>query len=96
MVALDLTGSREHSLKQARVATAAMFDAIKALGAVAVKLVYYRGNNECKASEWQSNRDILSQAMRRLSCETGETQIDRVLRLAVCSQNQICMAEPLQ
>src|ERR1700723_1052762 len=29
MVALDLTGSREHSLHQARIATGAMFDAIK-------------------------------------------------------------------
>jgi hypothetical protein len=83
IVALDLTGSREHSLKHARIATAAMFDTIKALGAVAVKLVYFRGSDECRASQWHSNPDILSVAMRRLSCETGETQIARVLRLVL-------------
>jgi len=80
--ALDLTGSREHSLKQARVATTAMFDAIKALGAVAVKLVYYRGS-ECRATQWHDDPAVLAQAMRRLSCETGGTQIARVLRLAL-------------
>ncbi len=89
MVALDLTGSREHSLRQARIATAAMFDAIKALGAVAVKLVYYRGDDECRASQWHSDPEVLSQSMRRLSCETGETQIARVLRLALGEKESI-------
>jgi hypothetical protein len=90
MVALDLTGSREHSLKQARVATAAMFDAIKALGAIAVKLVYYRGDNQCRASRWYTDPDIVSQAMRRLSCEAGYTQIARVLRLALAETETVC------
>jgi hypothetical protein len=90
IVALDLTGSREHSLKQARIATAAMFDAIKALGAVAVKLVYYRGDDECRASQWQTDPDILTQAMRRLSVEAGETQIARVLRLALAEKGAVC------
>jgi hypothetical protein len=83
MVALDLTGSREHSLHQARIATGAMFDAIKTLGAVAVKLVYYRGSDECRATSWHSDPDILGASMRRLSCEVGYTQIARVLRLAL-------------
>jgi hypothetical protein len=83
MVALDLTGSREHSLVQARVATASMFDVIKALGSVAVKLVYYRGDDECRASQWQTDPEILSWSMRGLSCEAGNTQITRVLRLAL-------------
>lgn len=90
IVALDLTGSREHSLKQAQIATAAMFDTIKALGAVAVKLVYFRGSDECRASQWHSNPDILSAAMRRLSCETGYTQIARVLRLALAETEDVC------
>jgi hypothetical protein len=87
--ALDLTGSREHSLHHARIATAAMFDTIKALGAVAVKLVYYRGSDECRATQFHSDPDILSQSMGRLSCETGETQIARVLRLALAEQEAI-------
>ena len=90
MVALDLTGSREHSLDQARKATAAMFDAIKTLGAVAVKLVYYRGENECRASAWHNDANILSEAMRGLSCESGETQIARLLRLALAETETLC------
>lgn len=43
IVALDLTGSRAESLKQARKATAQMFTGIKAVGKVGVKLAYYRG-----------------------------------------------------
>jgi hypothetical protein len=86
MVALDLTGSREHSLKQARIATAAMFDTIRVLGVLAVKLVYFRGLDECRASQWHSNPDILGASMRRLSCEAGYTQIARVLRVALAER----------
>jgi hypothetical protein len=89
IVAIDLTASREHSLQQARIATAAMFDAIKAPGVIAVKLVYYRGNDECRASQWHSDPEILSQAMRRLGCETGETQIARLLRMALAEQEGV-------
>src|ERR1022692_659450 len=49
---LDLTGSREASLHQARIATSAMFATMKAIGTVAVKLGYYRGD-ECKAGAWK-------------------------------------------
>src|SRR5690349_19880798 len=86
---LDLTGSREHSLKQARIATAAMFDAINSLGPVPVKLVYYRGS-EMKASAWHDDPAVLAQAMRRLSCETAYTQIARLLRLALAEPETIC------
>ena len=80
---LDLTGSREASLRQARIATAAMFDTIKAVGAVAVKLIYYRGTNECRAGEWHDDPGVVSAAMLRLSCRSGYTQIRKVLRRAL-------------
>jgi len=80
---LDLTGSREASLRQARIATTAMFDALKMIGAIAVKLVYYRGTNECRASAWHDDPRALSQTMQRLACENGNTQIARVLHLAL-------------
>ena len=89
MIALDLTGSREHSLAQARIATAAMFETIKAVGAVAVKLIYFRGNDECRASEWHADPAVLSESMRRLSCEVGETQIARLLRLALAETEKL-------
>ncbi len=87
--ALDLTGSREHSLRQARIATAAMFDAIKAIGRVAVRLVYYRGAKECRASEWHDDPGVLAESMRRLSCKTGQTQIARVLRMALAEDEKV-------
>lgn len=85
---LDLTGSREASLRHARIATAAMFDTIKAIGAVAVKLVYYRGT-ECKASAWHDDPAVVSRAMLDLSCRTGNTQIARVLKLALAEKEKI-------
>ena len=86
---LDLTGSREASLAHARIATAAMFDTIKAIGAVAVKLVYYRGTNECRASAWHNDPGVVSDAMRRLSCEAGYTQIARLLRVALAEKEKV-------
>lgn len=86
---LDLTGSREPSLEHARIATAAMFDAITAIGAVAVKLVYYRGTNECRASKWYSDPEILCRSMLQLSCEAGHTQIARLLRVAQAEEEEI-------
>jgi hypothetical protein len=86
---LDLTGSREASLCHARIATAAMFDTIKAIGKVAVKLIYYRGTNECRESRWHDNPAALSQSMLTLSCETGQTQIARLLRLALAEKEKL-------
>lgn len=89
IVGLDLTGSREASLKQARVATAAMFDAIRTLGAIDVQLVYFRGNDECRASKWHHDPGVLCEAMRKLSCGAGFTQIARMLRLALADKEKI-------
>jgi hypothetical protein len=60
-----------------------MFDGIKAMGAFAVKLIYFRGTNECRASAWHVDPQELSSTMQSLGCETGETQIARVLRAAL-------------
>jgi len=87
--ALDLTASRESTLNQARIATAGMFDAIKAVGKVALRLVYYRGTSECRASSWHSDPDALCQSMLRLTCESGSTQIGRVLRMVLGEEERI-------
>lgn len=76
---LDLTSSRSASLRMARIATVAMFDAVKTIGSIAVKLIYYRGF-ACKAGAWENDPALVSQAMQRLSCESGFTQITRALR----------------
>jgi hypothetical protein len=86
---LDLTGSRSASLKSARRATAAMFDTIKAIGSIAVKLIYYRDVDECRATKWHDDPQVLSDSMRRLSCEFGGTQIARLLKLALAEKEKV-------
>jgi len=86
---LDLTGSRAQSLKRARIATAAMFDTIKTMGKLAVKLIYFRGANELRASAWHDDPAVLSESMRQLSCRTGETQIARLLRAVLAETERI-------
>jgi hypothetical protein len=89
IVGLDLTASRETSLHQARIATAAMFDTIKAFGSLAVKLIYYRGNWECKAGEWHTDPAIVSRYMLGLSCIGGNTQIARMLRSVLAEERRV-------
>ena len=89
IVGLDLTASREKGLEQARIATAQMFEAIRTIGAVTVKLIYYRGSSECMASKWHADAGELIGYMSKLGCEFGETQIARVLRLALSETEPI-------
>src|ERR1700676_4191926 len=79
MFALDATASREASWDRACRLQGEMFEATAALGGLDVKLVYYRGFNECKASRWLTNAADLHRVMRGVSCLGGETQIERVL-----------------
>ena len=88
IVALDLTASRTESLIRARIATAQMFAAIKAVGKVAVKLAYWRGD-ECKATAWHDDADKITGAMLSLSCITGLTQICRVLKQSLAEKEKL-------
>src|SRR5438309_1615017 len=81
--ALDATASREPSWDRACRIQGEMFEATAALGGLDVKLVYYRGFNECKASRWMTNAAELHRVMRAVSCLGGETQIERVLAHAL-------------
>lgn len=87
MFALDATASRERSWDRACRIQGEMFEATAALGGLDVKLVYYRGFNECKASRWLANAADLHRVMRAVSCLGGETQIERVLAHAI-AENQ--------
>ena len=77
--ALDATASRQPSWDRACRIQGEMFEATATLGGLDVKLVFYRGVNECKASRWMANAAELHRAMRSVSCLGGETQIERVL-----------------
>src|SRR5437763_2358944 len=81
--ALDATASRQPSWDRACRIQGEMFEATAALGGLDVKLVFYRGFNECKASRWMTNAADLHRVMRAVSCLGGETQIERVLSHAI-------------
>ena len=77
--ALDATASREPSWDRACRIQGEMFEATAALGGLDVKLVYYRGFNECRATGWISDSAQLAKLMGRIDCQGGNTQIGKVL-----------------
>ena len=64
-------------------------DRIKAVGAVAVKLAYYRGDHECRAGAWHKDADTVTGAMLSLCCKAGYTQIARMLKLALAEKEKL-------
>jgi hypothetical protein len=86
--ALDATASREPTWDRACRIQGEMFEATAALGGLEVKLVYYRGFNECKASRWLASATDLHRVMRAVSCLGGETQIERVLAHAIAENDK--------
>jgi hypothetical protein len=81
--ALDATASRGPTWDRACRIQGEMFEATSGLGGLDVRLVFYRGFDECKASRWTQNAAELHRAMRAVSCIGGETQIERVLKHAI-------------
>jgi hypothetical protein len=82
LFAVDATASREGTWDRAATLTASMFAAVTALDAqLDIQLIFYRGAGpgECKASRWISDGRELARLMSKVRCESGETQIGRVL-----------------
>jgi hypothetical protein len=86
--ALDATASREPTWDRACRIQGEMFEATTALGGLDVRLMFYRGFDECKASRWFESAAELHRAMRAVSCIGGETQIERVLLHAVAESKK--------
>ncbi|MGE0425324.1 MAG: VWA domain-containing protein [Reyranellaceae bacterium] len=80
---MDATASREPTWDQARRIQGDMFVAAEKLGGLAVRLAFYRGFDEFKASEWVTGGVELARLMSRVDCLAGHTQIARSLALAV-------------
>lgn len=80
--ALDATMSRQPTWDIACSQQAAMFEAAAGLGGLTVRLAYFRGTGEAKASRWVSDPAQLSNMMARIACAGGRTQIRRMLSLA--------------
>src|SRR6266436_2658267 len=79
MFALDATMSRQPTWDMACTLQADMFREAAALGSLDIRLVYYRGFNECRASGWISDSAQLAKLMGKIDCRGGNTQIGKVL-----------------
>jgi len=77
--ALDATMSRQPTWDMACALQADMFREAAALGSLDIRLVYYRGYNECRATGWISDSGKLAALMSKIDCREGDTQIGRVL-----------------
>lgn len=77
--ALDATMSRQPTWDMACTLQADMFVEAAALGSLDIRLVYYRGFSECRASGWIADSGKLAALMSRIDCRGGNTQIGKVL-----------------
>ncbi len=78
--ALDATMSRQPTWDMACALQADMFREAAGIGNLDIRLVYYRGLNECRASGWISDSAKLAKLMGKIDCQGGHTQIGKVLR----------------
>src|SRR5690348_3609621 len=77
--ALDATMSRQPTWDMACALQADMFREAASSGSLDIRLVYYRGTNECRASSWISDSAHLARLMQKIDCRGGNTQIGKVL-----------------
>jgi hypothetical protein len=77
--ALDATMSRQPTWDMACALQADMFREAQTLGSLDIRLIYYRGLNECRASGWVSDSAQLAKLMNKIDCRGGHTQIGKVL-----------------
>ena len=77
--ALDATMSRQPTWDMACALQADMFREAAALGSLDIRLVYYRGVGECRATGWISDSAELARLMGKIACQGGNTQIGKVL-----------------
>jgi hypothetical protein len=77
--ALDATLSRQPTWDMACHLQADMFKEAASVGSLAMRLIYYRGFNECRATPWIADTAKLAALMGRITCVGGHTQIGKVL-----------------
>src|SRR6201999_4501835 len=77
--ALDATMSRQPTWDMACTLQADMFREAASVGSLDIRLVYYRGFDECRATGWISDSAQLARLMGKIDCQGGNTQIGKVL-----------------
>lgn len=88
LFALDATASRSPTWDRACELQSEMFLASDGVGALAVRLCYYRGYRQFHHSPWVASAQALLEQMNGVSCLGGHTQIGRVLRHALDESRQ--------
>src|ERR1700686_723447 len=73
--ALDATMSRQPTWDMACALQADMFREAASLGSLDIRLVYYRGFNECRATGWISDSAQLAKLMSKIVCQGGNTRM---------------------
>jgi hypothetical protein len=77
--ALDATMSRQPTWDMACALQADMFREAAGIGSLDIRLIYYRGIDECRSSSWISDSAKLARLMGAIDCRSGETQIGKIL-----------------
>jgi hypothetical protein len=77
--AVDGTASRQPSWDLATGLTVEMFQEAGAIGGLEMQLVYFRGAYEFRSTGWVSDSAPLIRLMGAIHCESGPTQIGKVL-----------------
>lgn len=77
--AMDATMSRQPTWDMALKLQADMFLTVKSIGGLDVQLIYFRSFDECRASKWVGEPDMLARLMTGVRCLGGFTQIRKIL-----------------
>lgn len=88
ILAIDATASRQPTWDAACKIQGEMFEATAGIGGLDAQLVYFRGFDECRASQWLTSASALHRAMGKVSCAGGLTQIEKALDHAICETNK--------
>ncbi|MEM6852210.1 MAG: VWA domain-containing protein [Pseudomonadota bacterium] len=76
---MDATMSRQPTWDAACAIQADMFYAAAEVSSLAVQLVFFRGQSDCRFSPWIKNPQVLARKMSGVRCRGGLTQIERAL-----------------
>ena len=77
---MDATASRQPTWDLAAKLQADMFAEAAAVGGLSMQLVFYCGNDECRASKWFTSGAALTETMTKIMCRSGGTQINCILK----------------
>lgn len=80
VIGLDATASRRNTWNATRGIMNSIFKRLSGLGSLEISVGYFRGfQGECQFTDFTSGAENLESAMAAIDCQSGETQIGRIL-----------------